>query len=952
ITISEDKSVKIWDAKTLKVIERIDTENGPGFQGVFYSGALSPDGRFLALGGYPLAVMETSYLLVIDLETKRVIGPVEGHYEIISDIVFDDSGRFIFSGDAANILSIWSLLNGDLKLITQADLGLPINALSFNSASKVLAVATANYNASLLDMTQVLDGGEDFEYTEAIFHEGEINLLEYDPNGRYLASSSVNGEIQVTDATGSIIFQDTELENVITSLSFSMDAKYLMMMDIMGKAMLVDLVKRGIVEEFSAYDNGVFAMTFDPKSVGYEVISCGGINNQIVRWDPLSGNILQKLNSEGRAVQSLSFSDSSNLRVNYFADAGSEFSVIFDFKNFVPKKMAGKGSSIASNKKNVSQLDEYTLRARSGRIINDPTIDGRILEYVVDQQGNVFVGSDFSLKEYSPAGKLLREFIGHSGGVRALALNAGEQYLASGSEDQKVLLWKLDEDGRFPSIDEYYEPEAFSKVNVGGIEKLLDDNDPEAWQKLLRVLQNSQPKLYKELNSIYPNLHVATNPFMTLYLTGDGEWITWTKEGYFHCSSDGAKLFGWHINRGINALADFYTAEQYFDILYEPELLIQSFNKSQRISELLSESGEGTLTIDFSLRPSVARFDLSTVRLNRDSKITYTQGQYQTSQRQVQVTVDVYNGGSGFSELNLFQNGKLVISDTDFEDISVGDYVTKTYTLSLVNDLNKFSVLVKNRQNIDSKPNVFDLMYTGEVIATSSLHVLAIGINKYKNERYNLNYAYDDALSFVKELELIGEDIYREINVVEVYNEDANKEGIIKGLDEIKAEAQPEDVFVFYYAGHGTIDDTQNNKYFFVPTDVTQLYGDSTQLVTKALSSDELKVHLSEIQAQKQLVLMDACHSGGAIETLSTRSAASEEKAMIQLARAAGIVMIASSGTQQFATEFEVLKHGVFTYSLLDAMKGKGDNGDGRITVSEIKQYMEDTVPELTKQYG
>ena len=97
---------------------------------------------------------------------------------------------------------------------------------------------------------------------------------------------------------------------------------------------------------------------------------------------------------------------------------------------------------------------------------------------------------------------------------------------------------------------------------------------------------------------------------------------------------------------------------------------------------------------------------------------------------------------------------------------------------------------------------------------------------------------------------------------------------------------------------------------------------------------------------------MDACHSEGALKAVRTRAPASEEKAIVQLARASGVVMIASSGTQQYASEFEVLQHGVFTYSLLEALDGMGGNGDDRITVGELKTYMEERVPELAEEHG
>ncbi|HCW08071.1 MAG TPA: hypothetical protein DGG95_11985, partial [Cytophagales bacterium] len=163
--------------------------------------------------------------------------------------------------------------------------------------------------------------------------------------------------------------------------------------------------------------------------------------------------------------------------------------------------------------------------------------------------------------------------------------------------------------------------------------------------------------------------------------------------------------------------------------------------------------------------------------------------------------------------------------------------------------------------------------------------------------------------------------------------------------------------FVFFYAGHGSLDEEHKDKdgdspFYFVPTNVTKIYGDPEQLVNKGISGSELRDYLTQVRSTKQIVLMDACHSGGALKALNVRAAASDEKAIVQLARSSGVVWIASSGTKQFATEFEILKHGVFTYALLEALDGKADNGDKRITVNEIKSYMDDRVPELTKQYG
>ena len=61
---------------------------------------------------------------------------------------------------------------------------------------------------------------------------------------------------------------------------------------------------------------------------------------------------------------------------------------------------------------------------------------------------------------------------------------------------------------------------------------------------------------------------------------------------------------------------------------------------------------------------------------------------------------------------------------------------------------------------------------------------------------------------------------------------------------------------------------------------------------------------------------MDACQSGGMTEYLALRGAA-EEKAIAQLARSTGTYWLASSNSEQFASELSTIKHGVFTYSIL-----------------------------------
>jgi uncharacterized caspase-like protein len=103
------------------------------------------------------------------------------------------------------------------------------------------------------------------------------------------------------------------------------------------------------------------------------------------------------------------------------------------------------------------------------------------------------------------------------------------------------------------------------------------------------------------------------------------------------------------------------------------------------------------------------------------------------------------------------------------------------------------------------------------------------------------------------------------------------------------------------------------------------------------------------IKAQKQLFILDACHSAGAINQMR---GAVEEKAIAQLARSTGTHWFTASASEQYASEFPQLHHGAFTYVLLEGLSGKADAGnDKKITVKELDTYLQEHVPEVTAKY-
>ena len=324
----------------------------------------------------------------------------------------------------------------------------------------------------------------------------------------------------------------------------------------------------------------------------------------------------------------------------------------------------------------------------------------------------------------------------------------------------------------------------------------------------------------------------------------------------------------------------------------------------------------------------------------------------------ITIKVNAECAESTIDEIRLYLNDKLLgNTDRNLEVVDADQKtLSKSFTIKLAPGINSFKAIALNKQRTESQPDETDVNYipanNTPAPATDDvkLHLVVIGVNDYKNPKYNLNYAKADAISIKEELEQ-NHGIFNSTKVYFITDAEATKTNIEATLNLVIKEAMPKDLFIFYYAGHGVMSDSQPQKEFYiVPYDVTQLYGADDALAQKGISAKELQEFSKNIAAQKQLFILDACQSAGMLQLMASRGAA-EERAIAQLARSTGSHWLTASGSDQFATEFAQLGHGVFTYVLLKGLKGGAANGDKQITVNELKAYIEVQVPELSQKY-
>jgi hypothetical protein len=421
--------------------------------------------------------------------------------------------------------------------------------------------------------------------------------------------------------------------------------------------------------------------------------------------------------------------------------------------------------------------------------------------------------------------------------------------------------------------------------------------------------------------------------------------------GYFYCDSNddfAVVSRDGRVEGTQEALSKvFWTArnsiirtslESTYEMGFTPKLL----------SQIVSESDLKLATFEVEkVADKIPVVQLKAVNgVNTPANATFT-----ASQKMSKVTLEITQNASEVTELKIYQNSKLIKIEPN-QGKSV--YQVEVSLTNSFGEQNYFYAAASSKAGIESEKVKFTINYKGATEAKPKLFLLTIGIDKYKNPKYNLNYAQADADGVAKMITLKSQSLFQEIIPYTIRNEKATKATIYAALEQIKLKALEQDMIVVYYAGHGVMSGgtDKEKEFFIVPHDVTQLYGRDEMLFEKAISAADLKKYAQAINAQKQVFILDACQSAGALSALEEQSrGAAEEKAIAQLARSTGTFWITSTGSDQFASEFAKLGHGIFTYALLEGIGGAADvNKDQRLTIRELSTYIENKVPELSEQ--
>lgn len=236
----------------------------------------------------------------------------------------------------------------------------------------------------------------------------------------------------------------------------------------------------------------------------------------------------------------------------------------------------------------------------------------------------------------------------------------------------------------------------------------------------------------------------------------------------------------------------------------------------------------------------------------------------------------------------------------------------------------------------------------------TTIWAVIVGIDLYPNVRH-LKYAVNDARAMYNHLITFSQ--IPSDNVTLLLNQDATITRLRSALGtHLKNKAGPEDMVIIFFAGHGATEkdvmspDGDGLEKYLLPYDANP-----KDLYATALPMGEISRIFHRIRSDRLLFVADSCYSGasgGRTIGIDGGIRANLSDAFFErVTSGKGRVVISASGANEVSSESDELKQGIFTYYLLEGLRGKADiDEDGVVTVDEAFRFVSDHVPNATNQ--
>lgn len=239
-------------------------------------------------------------------------------------------------------------------------------------------------------------------------------------------------------------------------------------------------------------------------------------------------------------------------------------------------------------------------------------------------------------------------------------------------------------------------------------------------------------------------------------------------------------------------------------------------------------------------------------------------------------------------------------------------------------------------------------------------HAVVIGINNYRDSRIpDLHYAVADAQRFHDVLTDPALGRFHPDNVALLLDADATERRIRSALaTELPRRASADHTVCIFFAGHGAPVINPRTKSrdglekYLLPHDAV---GDD--LRSSAIPMEDINRFFDWIDTSQLIFFIDSCYSGVAggrtfgSSDFNMRASVTDE--FLDELAGEGRLVVTACATNEVALEKPDIGHGLFTYHLIEGLKGEADtDGDGFVTIDELYDYVYARVTRQARALG
>jgi WD40 repeat protein len=893
-TASDDKTVRLWSLPDGSLLRTLRWPIGPGYGGRVFATAVSPEGRFVAAGGWDaqFETTGTNSVMIFDAATGSVVARVGGFEYGIDYLVFSPDGRWLAATLIAGGVRVidattWRVIasdksygdhsNGatfgpDGRLYTVAFDGkirrygpgpgfAAESVISAHGGNKPYSIAVDLQGARLAvgfnDSTAV-----DFYDAATLQFRGQADTKGISKGN--LSSVAWRGDGQVLIAGGSFIQQ-----GYLPVILFDRDGQRLRRQP--------TPVAENAIHNIQTCGAGFAMATGDP---GFGLLGGGG---EKVLWRPsVTVDMRSKLGDNFLASW-----DARRLR--FGLGLGGKQPVSFDLVAATLTESRDSPSGLSAPRYSGLQvtnwqdntnpqlagrpikLDQYEI-SRSLAISTDPVSGIRTVTGFV-------LGTEWYLRSFDAGGTEAwhRPAPGIAWGVN-LAKNG---WIIIAAYGDGTIRWHRSGDGA----------------------------------ELLALFVNAKTKA----------------------------WIAWTPSGYYMASPGGEDLIGWHINRGWNQAADFFPASRFRARFNRPDivqLVLDTHDEAAAIKQANEAANrrEETKPLEAALPPVVKILSPASGATFSEQKTELTYSLRSPSGLPIDRVVTIIDGSptgmQGYDPKGSTTEEKQSVTiDLPPHDVVVG-LVARSG--SLIGDVAQIKLIyrgtppAKTADDDSTKP---------------VLYALLVGVANYQDPKLHLDYSAKDATDLATALQTQTGGLYRDVKVRLLTDREATVSGLKDGLFWLQKETTSRDLAIVFLAGHG-VTDTKNQFWFLTHE------ADMSRLYSTAVSRGEIMDVLHDLPGKK-ILFLDACHAGAVLGSGGkTRGASVDLNSTINDFATAdsGLVVYGAAMGRELSVENDSWQHGAFTKALLEAIgEGKADVvHKGKVTTALLDVYLSERVKQLT----